>query len=273
MANCNHNCSECSDDCSERTEIEKLKQNEGSNIKHIIGVISGKGGVGKSFVTSLIASNLNKKGYKVGILDGDVTGPSIPKSFDIHEQAEGDGHQYIFPAITKSGIKIISSNMLLPHEEDPIIWRGTLISSLLRQFFTDVLWEELDYLLIDMPPGTGDVTLTAFQQIPLDGVIVVTSPQDLVNMVVSKAVNMASMMNIKIIGLVENMSYVVCPNCNEHIYLYGESNIEQVAKKNNLKVLAKLPIKVGDSKLIDNGKIELVDVKEINNVIEEIEKL
>ena len=271
MPECDHNCENCSENCESR--ISKLETNSLNKIKHIIGVISGKGGVGKSFVTSLIASNLNKKGYKVGILDGDVTGPSIPKSFDIHEQAEGDGHQYIFPAITKSGIKIISSNMLLPHEEDPIIWRGTLISSLLRQFFIDVLREELDYLLIDMPPGTGDVTLTAFQQIPLDGVIVVTSPQDLVNMVVSKAVNMASMMNIKIIGLVENMSYVVCPNCNKHIYLYGESNIEQVAKKNNLKVLAKLPIKVGDSKLIDNGKIELVDVKEINNVIEEIEKL
>lgn len=272
MSDCNHNCSECSQNCSER-KIEKLKQNEGSNIKHIIGIVSGKGGVGKSFVTSLLASELNKIGYRVGILDGDVTGPSIPKSFNIHEQAEGDGYQYIYPAVTKTGIKIISSNMLLQHEEDPIIWRGSLISSLLKQFFTDVLWEELDYLLIDMPPGTGDVTLTTFQEIPLDGVIVVTSPQDLVNMVVSKAVNMANMMNVKILGIVENMSYLECPNCKEHIALYGESNVDEVAKKYNLKVLAKLPIKVGNSKVIDNGKIETISLKEFDKAVEEVQKL
>lgn len=273
MGECNHNCSECSENCSQRTAIEKFKQNEGSNIKHVIGVMSGKGGVGKSFVTSLLASSLTKRGYKVGILDGDVTGPSIPKSFNIHTQAEGDGVQYIYPAETKSGIKIISSNMLLENEDDPIIWRASLITSLIRQFYTDVLWEELDFLLIDMPPGTGDVTLTAFQQMPLDGIIVVTSPQDLVNMVVSKAVNMANLMNINIIGIVENMSYLLCPHCNEKINLYGESKVDEVAEKFGLKVLAKLPIQVGNSNLIDNGKIESLNLKEFDGVVEEVEKL
>src|SRR5574344_1925976 len=217
--NCTHDCSTCDvENCEGRGKgIEKVTPNEHSKIKHVIGVISGKGGVGKSFVTSLIASKLNKMGYKVGILDGDITGPSIPKSFNIHEQASGDGVSMIFPAVTESGIKIISSNMLLEKEDDPIIWRGTLISSLLKQFFTDVLWEELDYLLIDMPPGTGDVTLTCFQSFPLDGVVIVTSPQDLVSVIVRKAVNMAKQMNIKVLGLVENMSYVECPHCKEKI--------------------------------------------------------
>lgn len=272
MSECNHNCESCGENCSQRT-IQKAKTNEKSKIKHVIGIVSGKGGVGKSFVTSLLASGLRKKGHSVGILDGDITGPSIPKSFDIHSAAEGDGVQYIYPAETTSGIKIISANMMLPHEEDPIIWRGTLISSLLTQFFSDVVWGELEYLLIDMPPGTGDVPLTAFQQLPLDGVIIVTSPQDLVSMIVKKQINMAKMMNIPILGIVENMSYVLCPNCNEKIQIFGDSKVETVAKQYSLKVLAKLPIRLGNSNLIDNGKIESIDVPEFYEVVEAVEKL
>lgn len=270
MANCDHNCENCSQNCNERTAIQKLKTNERSNIKHVIGVVSGKGGVGKSFVTSLIASELNKRGYRVGILDGDITGPSIPKSFNIYEQATGDGHSFIFPALTKSGIKIISSNLLLEREDEPIIWRGSLLSSLLSQFFTDVLWEELDYLLIDMPPGTGDITLTAFQQFPLESVICVTTPQDLVSMVVSKMINMAHKMNINVLGLVENMSYLKCPHCHEKINLYGESRINDLAKKHNAKVLGRLPLVVGDSEYIDKGDVELIKMEEVNSIIEAI---
>jgi len=218
----------------------------------------------------MLAVKLNQKGYKVGILDGDITGPSIPKAFNIHEEATGDGESFIFPAKSKKGIKIISSNMLLQNETDPIIWRGTLISSLLKQFYTDVLWEELDYLLIDMPPGTSDVTLTAFQSIPMDGVIIVTSPQDLVSVIVKKAVNMAKEMNIKIFGLIENMSYVVCPKCNEKIEIYGHSHAEEIAKEENIPFLARIPIKVGVSELIDKGLIENVEMNEFDEVINKI---
>lgn len=270
--NCNHNCDECGvENCEGRGGgIEKVETNKFSHIKHAIGVISGKGGVGKSFVTSMLAVELQRKGFKVGILDGDITGPSIPKAFNIHEAASGDGESLIFPALTKTGIKIISSNMLLKNETDPIIWRGVLISSLLKQFYTDVLWEELDYLLIDMPPGTGDVTLTAFQSIPLDGVIIVTSPQDLVKVIVQKAVNMAKQMDVKIIGLVENMSYVECPKCKEHIEIYGKSHAKEIAQEEGIELLASIPIKVGVSELIDQGRIEEVQIDELTNVVEKI---
>ena len=268
MPECDHNCENCSENCESR--ISKLETNSLNKIKHIIGVISGKGGVGKSFVTSLIASELNKKGYKVGILDGDITGPSIPKAFNVHGQLEGDGHSLIFPYITKSNIKIVSSNLLLTNESDPIIWRGTLISSLLSQFYCDVLWGELDYLLIDMPPGTGDVTLTAFQSIPLDGIIVVTTPQDLVSLIVKKAINMAKMMNINIIGLVENMSYIKCHHCNEVINIFGSSNINEVAKNENVKLLTKLPLVSENAHNVDEGSVEDIKVEEINPVIDTI---
>lgn len=271
--NCDHKCENCSvEGCSGRGGIEKVKPNSQSSFKHVIGVVSGKGGVGKSFVSSMLAVSLNRLGYKVGILDGDITGPSIPKAFNIHEQATGDGVSLIYPAITKTGIKVISSNMLLANETDPIIWRGTLISSLLTQFYTDVLWEELDYLIIDMPPGTGDVTLTAFQSLSLDGVVIVTSPQDLVSMVVKKAVNMAKQMNIKVLGLIENMSYVECPNCNEHIEIYGKSHAEEVAKNEDIELLGKLPIKVGVSDLIDEGKAEEIQFKEFDDIVKKIVK-
>lgn len=271
--NCNHQCEGCEvENCSARNGIEKVETNEHSSIKHVIGIISGKGGVGKSFVSSMLATSLRRKGYSVGILDGDITGPSIPKAFNIHESAMGDGVSLIYPAITKTGIKVISSNMLLAHESDPIIWRGTLISSLLKQFFSDVLWEELDYLLIDMPPGTGDVTLTAFQSLPLDGVIIVTSPQDLVSVIVKKAVNMAKQMNIKVLGLIENMSYVECPNCSEKISIYGKSHALDIAKEEGIDFLGQLPIKIGVSEKIDEGKAEEIEFKEFDDIVSKIIK-
>ncbi len=272
MSDCNHNCNECGEEgCASR--IEKLVSNSKTKIKHTIAILSGKGGVGKSFVTSLLGSKLNKLGYKVGILDGDITGPSIPKSFNIHEAAYGDDDGLILPAETKSGIKIISSNMLLENEDDPIVWRGGLVTTLLGQFYKDVAWGELEYLLIDMPPGTSDVTLTAFQSIPLDGIIIVTSPQDLVSLIVTKAIKMANMMNIPILGIVENMAYVECSHCKEKIYIYGKSKIKEFAKKNKLKYLASLPIKEGNSTFVDKGEIEKIELDEINPIIDVIEKM
>jgi len=274
MSNCNGTCDGCKE--GENCKIKKITTNSYNKIKHIVGIISGKGGVGKSFVTSLLASKLNKLGYKVGILDGDITGPSIPKSFNIHEQAYGDKDGLIFPAITKSNIKIISSSMLLENEEDPIIWRSSLINTLLKQFYTDVRYGELDYLLIDMPPGTSDPTLTLFQSFPLDGVIIVTSPQDLVSLIVNKAIKMANTMNIKILGLIENMAYVKCPNCNEKIYLYGKGKTNEFAKKNNIELLTSLPIITNNSSLIDEGNVEQIELEEldiaVNKLLERIGK-
>lgn len=260
---CSGDCDHCSGNCEHVSGIQKCKPNQFTKIKKIIGVVSGKGGVGKTFVTSLLASYLNKKGLKVGVLDGDIVGPSIPKGFNIHEAAYGDENKLIVPAMTRSGIKVISSNMMLENEDDPIIWRGGLISSLLKQFYTDVNWGELEVLLIDMPPGTGDVTLTTFQSLPLDGIIVVTSPQDLVSLIVKKAINMAKMMNIPILGLVENMSYVLCPDCGKKIEIYGKSKLDLLAKETGLTPLCRLPIKEGTSELIDAGKIEDVQMDEI----------
>ena len=270
---CNHNCESCGvEGCSSR--IEKVKLNEESKIKKTIAVVSGKGGVGKSFVTSLIASALNKEGKKVGILDGDIVGPSIPNSFNIHENTYGNENQHIVPAISEGGIKIISSNLLLENEEDPIIWRGGLVCQLLKQFYTEVAWGELEYLLIDMPPGTSDVMLTTFQSIPLDGIIIVTSPQDLVSLIVKKAVNMAKMMNIPIIGIVENMSYVECPKCNEHIEIYGPSKLEEFTKSTGTKAITKLPIRQSVANLIDKGSAEdIVDLMpEVKVIVKALEE-
>ena len=261
MAGCNHDCENCAQkgSCS---EIPKAKLNDRSSIKHVVCVLSGKGGVGKSFVTSSLAVALNKKGYSVGILDADVTGPSIPKSFGIHEHAYGED-SLVYPVISKTGIKIMSANLLLDDENQPIIWRGPVLSNLVKQFYEDVLWEDLDYLLIDMPPGTGDVALSVFQLLPVDDLIIVTSPQDLVSLIVTKALKMANMMSIHTLGVVENMSYLVCPKCDEHISLFGESHIEQFAKDNNVSVLAKLPIRTENAGLIDQGKVEMIQLEEI----------
>ena len=277
---CDGNCSGCASanpdgscGASSGSGIQKCVPNKSTKIKKVIGVVSGKGGVGKSFVTSLLASYLNKEGKKVGILDGDIVGPSIPKSFNIHSQAYGNEDRLIVPAETLSGIKLISSNMMLEHEDDPIIWRGSLVSSLLKQFYTDVAWGELEVLLIDMPPGTSDVTLTAFQSLPIDGIIIVTSPQDLVSLIVKKAINMAKMMNIPILGAVENMSYVLCPECGKKIEIYGKSKLEEFTKETGINALAKLPIKEGVSGLIDNGDVEKVEMDEILPAVKAIDVL
>lgn len=266
MSECTHNCDTCSANCaSKESNIEKLKLGEGSKIKKIIGVSSGKGGVGKSFVTSLLAAGLQRKGYKVGILDADILGPSIPKSFGIIEKdllANDKG--LMIPKVTRTGIKIISSNLLLEEDTQPIIYRGSLIAGLLQQFYQEVDWGDLDFLFIDMPPGTGDVPLTTYQSIPIDKVVIVSSPQSLVSMIVSKSINMANKMDIDILGVVENMSYVVCPNCETKIEIFGKSNIDEIADENDTEVIAKLPMKVEFSKMVDEGMVEDIDIKELD---------
>ena len=262
MAECNHDCSNCSQagNCSD--QIQKAKLNDRSHIKKIVGVLSGKGGVGKSYITSLLAVYLNRQGYKVGIMDADITGPSIPKAFGIKDKAYGEDG-LIFPLLSKGGIKVISANCLLENESDPIVWRGPLLGGLIKQFYEDVLWEDLDYLLIDMPPGTGDVALTIFQQLPVDDLIIVTSPQDLVSLIVTKAIKMANMMNIKVLGVIENMSYIRCPDCGKEIKLFGESHLEEFAKEMNFDILAKLPLVSDNTVLVDKGKVEMVSLDEI----------
>ena len=268
MSECNHDCSNCSvEGCGER--IVKSKQNELSNVKRIIGVLSGKGGVGKSFVTSSIASYLNRNGFKVGILDADITGPSIPKAFGVKEKAYGE-NGFIFPAKTKGGIEVMSANLLLDNETDPILWRGPLVGNLVKQFFENVAWGDLDVLLIDMPPGTGDVALTTFQSLPINDLIIVTSPQDLVSLIVTKAIKMAEMMDIHVLGVIENMSYLVCPKCEEKIPLFGESHLEEFAKQMNFDILGKLPLNSENTALMDKGEIEKLVLPEIQPIINKI---
>ena len=268
MANCDGNCEHCGvEGCGER--IVKSKPNEFSNIKRIIGVLSGKGGVGKSFVTSSIAAYLNRNGFKVGILDADITGPSIPKAFGVKEKAYGE-NGLIYPCKTAGGIEVMSANLLLEDEKEPIIWRGPLLGNLVKQFFEQVMWGELDVLLIDMPPGTGDVALTTFQSLPIDDLIIVTSPQDLVSLIVTKAIKMAEMMNIHVLGVVENMSYLVCPKCEEKIPLFGESHLEEFAKEMKFNILGKLPLNSDNTALMDKGEIEKISLPEIQGIINAI---
>ncbi|SHK37901.1 Mrp/NBP35 family ATP-binding protein [Tepidibacter formicigenes] len=240
-------------------EFQKEKTNDLTNIKKIIAVMSGKGGVGKSSVTSLMAVALRNKGYNVGILDADITGPSIPKVFGINaKRAESDG-THIYPVTTATGIKVISLNLLIEKEDSPVIWRGPIIANSVKQFYTDTAWGDLDYLLIDLPPGTGDVPLTIMQSLPVDGIVVVTSPQDLVSLIVTKSINMAKMMNTPILGIVENMSYFECPDCNKKINIFGKSNIEEIAKDMDIDVIAKLPIDPQFVELCDEGRVELYE--------------
>ena len=240
--NCTHDCGSCSADCSSRKPESFLEQPHAkSHIKKVIGVVSGKGGVGKSMVTASLARMMREQGFSVGILDADVTGPSIPKMYGIHETAAGT-EAGIYPCEAKDGTKIMSVNLLLPHEDDPVIWRGPVIAGVVTQFWTDVIWGELDYLFVDMPPGTGDVPLTVFQSLPVDGVVIVTSPQDLVQMIVKKAYNMARQMQIPVLGIVENYSYLVCPDCGRQISVFGESHIDEIAKELDIPVLGKMPI-------------------------------
>ncbi len=256
--NCNQNCNSCSESCDERKEEFDFseKPNELSHIKKVIAIVSGKGGVGKSLVTSMLAVAMNRREHNVAILDADITGPSIPKAFGINKKATGS-ERGMLPIKSKTGIDIMSINLLLENDTDPVVWRGPIIANTVKQFWTDVIWNDVDYMFIDMPPGTGDVPLTVFQSIPVDGIIIVTSPQELVSMIVSKAVKMAEMMNIPIIGLVENMSYFKCPNCNTEHKVFGDSHIEDIAQKHNLKVLARLPINPDIALSCDKGLIEL----------------
>ena len=271
---CTHDCSSCGESCSSRTEPQDLheKLHDKSSVKKVIGVISGKGGVGKSLVTSTLAVMMNRRGYKTAVLDADITGPSIPKAFNVHTRAMGND-EGIYPVTTETGIDLMSINLLLNNETDPVIWRGSLISGTVKQFWTDVIWENEDFMFVDMPPGTGDVALTVFQSIPVDGIIIVTSPQDLVSMIVAKAVKMAQMMNIPILGIVENMSYFMCPECGKKHHIYGESKIDEIAKQYNTKVLAKLPINPDLASLIDQGKVEMFDCDCMENAADEVEKL
>ena len=275
MADCNGKCEGCpsASSCSSSGQggIVKATLNQYSHIKRVVAVLSGKGGVGKSFITSMLAVELARKGYSVGILDADVTGPSIPKAFGITEKAMGE-NGLIFPAKTRSGIKVMSANLLLEDDSEPIVWRGVLLGNLVKQFYEDVLWEELDYLLIDMPPGTGDIALSTFQLLPVDDLVIVTSPQDLVSLVVTKAIKMARMMNINVLGVVENMSYVKCPKCKEQIKLFGDSHLEDFAKKLDFKILGQLPIIPENTSKVDKGQIEEVVFEEFASVVNALER-
>lgn len=254
--NCNHDCSSCGESCASRDPKSFLKQpHKLSKIKKVIAVVSGKGGVGKSMTSALIACAAQNMGYNTAIMDADITGPSIPKMFGIHERAMGS-EAGILPVLSEKGMKIMSMNVLLNSEDDPVVWRGSLISGTVQQFWTDVIWSDVDYMFIDMPPGTGDVPLTIFQSIPLDGIIIVTTPQDLVGMIVKKAVNMAALMNIPILGIVENMSYIACPDCGRKISVFGESKADAIALEHSIKNVVKVPIDLSLTQAADSGKIE-----------------
>ncbi len=274
MSECTHDCSTCSQNCSDRQKPQSFLEdmNALSDIKKVIGVVSGKGGVGKSMVTSLLAVAMQRKGYKTAILDADITGPSIPKAFGINkEKAMGDNNG-IYPVKTKTGIEVMSVNLLLPDETDPVVWRGPVIANTVKQFWKDVIWDDVDYMFVDMPPGTGDVPLTVFQSLPVDGIIVVTSPQELVSMIVGKAVKMAGMMNVPVLGLVENMSYFECPDCGKKHSIFGESHIDDVAKSFNIEKIAKMPINPRLSAGCDEGLIELFDGNWLDEMADMLEK-
>ncbi len=275
MSDCNSNCESCKANCASREKANPLlaPMNEKSNIKHVIGVVSGKGGVGKSMVTSLLASAIRKSGKNVAILDADITGPSIPKAFGLKEKADALDENMILPVESKDGIKIMSLNLINADDTDPVIWRGPILASVVKQFWSEVAWGDVDYMLVDMPPGTGDVPLTVFQSLPIEGIVVVTSPQKLVGMIVEKAVKMANMMNVPILGLVENFSYLQCPDCGKRINVFGESTVEDLAKENDIDVFAKIPIdpKVADS--ADSGKIADIKGDWLKEIVEKISEI
>lgn len=255
MSDCTHDCSSCSEKCSDRA-IQKEKLNSLSKVGKVFAVVSGKGGVGKSLVTSLLAVEASRAGYKSAVLDADILGPSVPKMFGINEVRAAASDKGIFPVPTEDDIKVMSVNLLLENETDPVVWRGAIVSGVVKQFWTDVIWGDVDVMFIDCPPGTGDVPLTVFQSIPIDGIIIVTTPQDLVSMIVEKAVNMAGMLNIPIVGVVENMAYFVCDNCGEKHYIFGKGNSEQVAKAKGIENFVQLPFSKQTANLSDRGLIE-----------------
>ena len=265
---CNHNCGSCGQDCSARDIHEKL--NPKSSVKKVIGVVSGKGGVGKSLVTSMLAVAMTKQGKRAAILDADITGPSIPKAFGLKGRVTGEENE-IYPMVSREGVQVMSINFLLENETDPVVWRGPIIAGAVKQFWSDVVWDNVDYMFVDMPPGTGDVPLTVFQSLDISGIVVVATPQELVGMIVEKAVKMASMMSIPVIGLVENMSYVKCPDCGKEIKIFGESNLDKVAATYNLPVLARLPIDPTVASAVDAGAVENIDVSLMDNAVAVIE--
>ncbi len=272
MSGCSGNCSTCGSDCADRKQESLLAQlNPKASVKKVIAVVSGKGGVGKSTVTATLATAMSRKGKRVGVLDADITGPSAPTAFGVTE-CQGATEEGLYPALTKGGIQVMSINLLLDNDTDPVVWRGPVIAGAVKQFWTDVIWEDVDYMFVDMPPGTGDVPLTVFQSLPVDGIIIVTSPQDLVSMIVSKAVKMANMMHIPVLGFVENYSYLECPDCGKKIQVFGKSKLDQVAAEFGLSVLARLPIDPKVAECYDKGLMEMVDTEKVAEVIAAIEK-
>ena len=272
MSSCNGNCESCGSDCSGRKKESFLeKPNAKSKVGKVIAVVSGKGGVGKSTVTSMLAVAMARQGKRVGILDADITGPSVPTAFGV-EQCQGASQEGLYPALTRTGIQVMSINLLLDNNTDPVVWRGPVIAGAVKQFWTDVIWEDVDYLFVDMPPGTGDVPLTVFQSLPVDGVVIVTSPQDLVSMIVTKAVKMANMMHIPVLGFVENYAYLTCPDCGKKISVFGESKLDQVAKEFDLPILARLPIDPAVAQACDHGLMETVDTSVLKDAVAAVEK-
>lgn len=272
MSECTHDCSTCGESCSEREQQDfSAKLNPEASVKKVIAVVSGKGGVGKSLVTSLLASEMQRRGYQTAVLDADITGPSIPKAFGIHEHARGT-EDALIPVYSVKGTQIMSVNLILENDTDPVVWRGPVIAGVVTQFWSDVLWNNVDYMFVDMPPGTGDVPLTVFQSLPVDGIIIVTSPQELVSMIVSKAVNMANMMNIPVLGIVENMSYFKCPDCGKKHEIFGESKVEKVAAQFGVEHYARLPIDPAVAAMVDAGEVESVGTEELNCLVDYIEK-
>ncbi len=274
MSDCNSNCESCASKCSSAKPKNdfSVDAHELSHVKKVIGIVSGKGGVGKSLVTSLMSVNMNRKGYNTAILDADITGPSIPKAFGLKEKVISN-ELGLFPAKTNTGIEVMSINLLLPNETDPVVWRGPVIAGTVKQFWSDVIWNDVDFMFVDMPPGTGDVPLTVFQSLPIDGIIIVTSPQELVSMIVGKAVKMAQMMNVPILGLVENMSSFICPDCGKEYQLFGESHIEEIAEKHQIELTAKLPINPKLAAACDRGMIELYEGDWLDVLADRLEKL
>ena len=274
MSNCSSNCDSCASKCADQKPKNdfSVQPHELSRVKKVIGVVSGKGGVGKSMVTSLMAVNMNRKGYHAAILDADITGPSIPRAFGLKDKVISN-EMGILPARSNTGIEVMSINLLLANETDPVVWRGPVIAGTVKQFWSDVIWNDVDYMFVDMPPGTGDVPLTVFQSLPMEGIIIVTSPQELVSMIVGKAVKMAQMMNVPILGLVENMSYFICPDCNKEYPIFGESHIEEIAAKYSISNTAKLPINPKLSAACDRGMIELYEGPWLDQLADYLEKL
>ena len=268
---CTKDCSSCGENCPSRRSPQSFleKTNEFSDVKNVIAIVSGKGGVGKSLVTSLLAKETQAQGFSTAILDADITGPSIPKAFGLNERLYGDG-TYFYPAKTANGISVVSLNLMLDDESTPAVWRGPIIAGTVKQFWTSASWGDVDYMYVDMPPGTGDVPLTVFQSLPISGIVIVTTPQDLVEMIVEKAFNMAKMMNIPVIALVENMSYLVCPDCGKKIPLFGESKVEETAKKMGLEMFTSLPVDASLADAVDNGNIELVGTDYLKPIVDYI---